>query len=188
MTERYARIMTGRGKSNPTVIGEVIFRSLPMSNHWWVGQGDTDLAELRRIPSQHVSEVTFPEGTVYRLEPSGWGTVVAVENGEERGRITRRSWWGRAWDLTAVTFGYQLTSDPIPRRWTLRVGNEPVGRLSGTLFSYNLVRAQADVAIPVLALALCWHVLARPWEAAAAPGSLVPRRYEQGRPSLGVEG
>ncbi len=69
-----------------------------------------------------------------------------------------------------------MTSDILPRRWTLRVGNEPVGRFAGTPFSYNRLRVHTDVAVPVLPLALAWHVLARPWEAAAAPGSLVPQR------------
>jgi hypothetical protein len=173
--------------SSNVVSGEIRFVSRPFSNRWWLMAGDQDVAELRRIPRDHVSEVELTDGTRYRLEPEGWGTVVAVENGAERGRIIRRSWWGRAWDLISPTFGYALTSDLLPRRWSLRVGNEPVGRLEGTLFSYNRLRVHADVGVPVLPLVMSWHVLARPWEAAAAPGSLVARPAPE-QPTLGVDG
>jgi hypothetical protein len=90
--------------------------------------------------------------------------------------VERRSWWGRRWDLFGPSFACALTSDPLPRRWSLRYGNEPVGRLAGTLFSYNRLTVHTDVAVPTVSLALAWHVLARPWEAAAAPGALVPVR------------
>jgi hypothetical protein len=77
-------------------------------------------------------------------------------------------------------------SDPLPRRWSLRFGSEPVGRLAGGLLSYNHLAVHTDLAVPVVALALTWHVLARPWEAAAAPGALVPQRaptaYRMARP------
>ncbi|MCJ7724855.1 MAG: hypothetical protein MUP76_00495 [Acidimicrobiia bacterium] len=138
---------------------------------------------MRRIPRQHVSEVSLDDGTNIRLEPDGWGTVVAREGDKEWGRIVRRSWWGRRWDLISPTFGYTITSDPLPRRWTIRVGNEPVGRLSGGLLSYNRLTVQADVAVSVLPLVMSWHVLARPWEAAAAPGALVPPGRPGDRPS-----
>jgi hypothetical protein len=156
--------------------GESRFLSFPFSNEWVLAQGDRSVATLRRFPRRHTSTVRLGDGRTFELEPQGWGTVVALEGDTERGRITRRSWWGRAWDLTSVSFGYGLTSDLVPRRWTLRVGNEPVGRFAGTPFSYNRLRVTTDVAVPVLPLALAWHVLARPWEAAAAPGSLVPQR------------
>ena len=111
-----------------------------------------------------------------------------MEQDKEWGRIVRRSWWGRRWDLVSPTFGYTLTSDPMPRRWTIRVGNEPIGRLSGGLFSYNRLTVHTDVAVQALPLVLAWHVLARSWEAASAPGSLVPYDPQRGRPTLGVDG
>ena len=105
----------------------------------------------------------------------------------ERGRITRRSWWGRSWDLESPTFAFALTSDLMPRRWTLRIGNEPVGHLSGGLLSYNRLTVRTDVAVQVLPLVLAWHVLARPWEAAAAPGSLIPHGSQLENPAAGAE-
>ncbi len=171
------------------VSGEALFTSTPFSNRWELRAGGERLAALRRRPTQHVSEAHLIDGRSLILQPTEWGTVTAVEGGQEWGRIVRRSWWGRRWDLESPTFGYVLTSDPIPRRWTLRVGNEPVGRLSGGALSYNRLRVQTDVAVQVVPLILAWHVLARPWEAAAAPGSLVARDGGgEERPTLGVDG
>lgn len=156
------------------VSGESIFLSHPFSNQWSLWHRGEPIAEMRRIPRQHVSEVSLEDGIRIRLEPDGWGTVVAREDGKEWGRIVRRSWWGRQWDLVSPTFGYTITSDPLPRRWTMRVGNEPIGSLTGGPLSYNRLKVNTDVAVQVLPLVMSWHVLARPWEAASAPGSLVP--------------
>jgi hypothetical protein len=184
--------MAERRSPSPVVVGECRFDSRIFSNVWRLLHQGQVVARMRRVPSRHLSVVELSDGTEYRLEPRGWGTVVALQDDAERGRITRRSWWGRSWDLTSTGFAYGLVSDPMPRRWTLRVGNEPVGRLAGTLWSYNQLRVQVDVAVPVLALVLAWHVLARPWEAAAAPGSLVPAGAAapapQRRPQFGADG
>jgi hypothetical protein len=69
-----------------------------------------------------------------------------------------------------------LTSDPIPRRWTMRVGGHPVAQIAGTMWSYNKVTVVPVFALPVHAVLLSWHVLARPWEAAATPRVLLPQR------------
>ncbi|MBU1226411.1 MAG: hypothetical protein KJ698_04230 [Actinobacteria bacterium] len=169
------------------VSGECRFTSPPFSNTWALWCRGERLATMTRRPRQHTSDVSLADGGEIRLQPDGWGTVVALENGSELGRIVRRSWWGRRWDLISPAFGYVLTSDPMPRHWTIRVGNEPVGRLSGGLLSYNRLTVEADVGIQVLALVMAWHVLARPWEAAAAPGSLVPadRAHHRTAPGFG---
>lgn len=158
----------------PIVVGSCRFRSAPFSNRWELLQGEERLALLQRIPTRHVSEVALPGRIRAELQPQGWGTVVALSDGEELGRVERTSWLGRSWDLVTPTFSCRLTSDPLPRRWSLRIGTEPVGRLSGGLLSYNRLEVHTDVAVPVIGLALAWHVLARPWEAAAAPVSLLP--------------
>ena len=160
----------------PTVVGPCRFESALMSNRWRLLQGTKVLAELQRVPSRHVSLLRLADGTGLELRPTGWGTVVAVHGDTEVGRVVRRSWWGRRWQLTGPGFACDLTSDPLPRRWSLRFGSEPVGRLSGTALSYNRLAVHTDLAVPVVSLALAWHVLARPWEAAAAPGALVPAR------------
>jgi hypothetical protein len=158
----------------PVVIGDCRFSSGFMSNRWFLTRGDDMLAEMRRIPSRHVSEVLLADGTIYEIRPEAWGTVVAISDEAELGRIVRTSWWGRSWDLTGPGFACALTSDPLPRRWSLRIGTEPVGRLKGSPLSYNRLAVHTDVAVPVSGLTLAWHILVRPWEAAAAPVALVP--------------
>jgi len=171
---------------SPTVVGSCRFESQLMSNRWRLLQDRKVLAELQRVPSRHVSLLRLADGTSVELRPAGWGTVVALQGEAELGRVVRRSWWGRRWQLSGPGFACDLTSDPRPRRWSLRFGTEPIGRLSGAALSYNRLTVHTHLAVPVVALALAWHVLARPWEAAAAPGALVPGRapspYQAVRP------
>jgi hypothetical protein len=157
------------------VIGEAEFTSRAFSNQWQVLARDELQATLKRDPSRHTSSGRLADGSVIELAPDGWGTVVATVGGDERGRIVRTSWWGRSWDLTADGFACELRSDPLPRRWSIRVGSEPVGRMAGGAFSYNHLDVHTDIGVPLVGLILFWHVLARPWEQAAAPGSLVAR-------------
>ncbi len=174
--------MNERVVRNPVVFGDCRFESSFLSNLWRLIHQDSVIAELRRVPSRHITMLRLPEDEPIELRPEGWGTVVASDaTGNERGRIERQSWWGRRWEISGSGFACVLTSDPRPRRWTMRLGTEPVARLSGTAWSYNRLSVHTDVAVPVTALALAWHVLARPWEAAAAPGALVPARRESFR-------
>ncbi len=174
--------MNGRVVRNPVVIGDCRFESRFFSNRWRLVQRDAVIAELRRMPSRHMTMLHLPDQQPVELRPARWGTVIAADpDGNERGRIERQSWWGRRWEISGSGFACALTSDPLPRRWTLRFGTEPVARLSGTPWSYNQLAVHTDVAVPVTALALAWHVLARPWEAAAAPGALIPVRRESFR-------
>jgi hypothetical protein len=158
----------------PAVVGTCRFESALMSNRWRLLQDRTVLAEAQRVPTRHISILRLADGTGLELRPAGWGTVVALAGEQEVGRIVRRSWWGRRWQLSGQGFACDLVSEPLPRRWSLRFGSEAVGRLSGGLLTYNHLQVHTDLAVPVVSLALAWHVLARPWEAAAAPGALVP--------------
>jgi hypothetical protein len=163
--------------TRPQLIGTHHFHSRLFSNFWILVRDDEVVARIRRIPSIHVSRVTFPDGGKLELVPAGWGAVVAEGDAEEA-RIDRESWWGRSWRVSGKGFSYDLTSDHLPRRWTLRVGGHPVARLAGTMWSYNRLVVEPDFSLPVHAVLLSWHVLARPWEAAAAPRVLVPQRGE----------
>ncbi len=64
------------------------------------------------------------------------------------------------------------------------VGGSSVAELSGSFVSYNRVRVESNIGVPLIAVLLGWHVIARPWEAAAEPGGLVPapRRSTPGNP------
>ena len=135
----------------------------------------TLLAEMRRYPRLHVSTVRWEDGTAWILEPDGWGVVKALDTERnEMGRVTRLSWMGRRWQLTAPQWSYDLISDPIPRRWHMAVGGATVAGISGSLVSYNTVTIDTVISVPATAVILAWQVIARPWEAAAAPRGLVP--------------
>jgi hypothetical protein len=158
----------------PALTGTARFDSAMFSNEWRLISNDREVARLRRVPTRHTSVVALERDRRFDIRPEGWGTVVAFEGDQERYRIERRSWLGHRFEVSGSGFAAEVTSDLTPRRWTIRVGGEPVGRIAGTLWSYNVIEAHADIAVPVGALALMWHVLARPWEAASAPGVLRP--------------
>ena len=158
----------------PVVVGSCEFDSHLFSNRWRLTKDDETLAELRRDPTRHTSSGVLADGTRLELTPEGWGTVIVTADGMQLGRIDRRSWWGRRWEISGTGFGCDLTSDPMPRRWTYRLGGEPIGWLAGGLLSYNRLEVETDVSMPVHAIVLSWHVLARPWEAASTPRVLVP--------------
>lgn len=155
------------------VLGDARLRSPMFSDRWVMTAHGEVIAELVRHPRLHTSSVMTTEGT-FVLVPREWGTVVAYLDEQERARIERASWWGRRWELKSTEFSMSLTSDPMPRRWTLRVGNEPMGRLAGGWLTYNRLDVHTDLSVPIIGIALAWHVVARPWEQASAPRSLVP--------------
>ena len=156
------------------ISGEAELTSRWFSNRWELRAGGQVLASLRRLGRIHVSTVTLPDGSRWTLEPAGLSTVRAVEDPDrEFARITRRSWWGRRWEVAGPRFAYSLVSDPRPRRWRFEVGGSTIAVVSGSLVSYNTVHVAAQLALPLPALLLGWHVIARPWEAAAAPRGLV---------------
>jgi hypothetical protein len=160
----------------PSIVGSCRFDSRTFSNRWTLHRDGQVIAELRRDPTRHTSSGMFADGTSFVLVPNGWGTVEILVEGSPIGRIDRRSWWGRRWEIGGSGFGCDLTSDPLPRRWTFRLGGEPIARLAGGLISYNRLDVVTHMTLPAHAVILAWHVLARPWEAAAAPRSLVPDR------------
>ena len=160
----------------PVVVGNCLFDSGMFSNRWTLSHGSDPLAEVQRDPRHHTSHGVLADGTRIDLAPDGWGSVALMANGAPLGQIDRRSWWGRRWEISSAGFACDLTSDPMPRRWKFRIGGEPIGSLAGTMWSYNRLAVHTDISTPVHALVLAWHVLARPWEAAAAPRSVMPDR------------
>ena len=155
------------------LLGQVRFDSGFLSDEWRLSSSHGLIGRFRRYPSLHLSRGWIGD-TPIELRPDGWGTVVFLEAGHEAGRIIRRSWLGRRWDLTGSGFGCELVSEPLPRRWTLRIGGHPIAAIAGTAWSYNRLRINADISVPAWALALVWHVVVRPWEAAAEPRTLRP--------------
>jgi hypothetical protein len=159
------------------VYGELQLRSPWFSNRWRLVQADKELARITRLGRIYVSTVEMPDGTRWLQQPCGTGVVQAVdEAGNEFARITRRSWIGRRWDVTSPFFGYELVSDPRPRRWHIQVGGASAATMTGSPVSYNHVDVAASIGVPLAAVLLGWHVVARPWEAATEPRGLIPVR------------
>jgi hypothetical protein len=156
------------------VYGQGQLRSPLGSNRWRLFANDDELALLRRQGRLHISRVLLPSGEEATLAPDERSAVAALdENGNELARITRTSWFGRRWEITSQKWAYELVSDPRPRRWHVTVGGTSVAQMTGSLFSYNRVTIDAPLGVPLLVVALAWHVIARPWEAAAAPATLI---------------
>jgi hypothetical protein len=157
-----------------TVSGTAYLDSPFMSSLWRLVDGNSEVAQLRRLGRLHISKVFLPNGEEAVLTPHGQSVVLALDpDGGELARITRTSWFGRSWDVTSKRWAYELKSDPWPRRWQITVGGTSVAQISGSLVSYNKVNIEAPLGAPILVVALAWHVIARPWEAAAAPGTLI---------------
>ncbi|MEA2002088.1 MAG: hypothetical protein U9N84_09435 [Actinomycetota bacterium] len=162
------------------VYGTAELLSALMSNKWRLVSAGEDVAQLIRSGRLHISRIAVPNGEEAVLTPHEHSVVHALDpEGNELARITRTSWLGRNWEVTSKSWVYELVSDRRPRRWHVTVGSTPVAQISGSLVSYNRVKVEAPLGIPILVLALSWHVIARPWEAAAAPGTLLAAAGQQ---------
>ncbi len=164
------------------ILGHAELRSLPISPEWTLTVDGAEIAKMRRFPRQRLSSVRMSDGSVWTVLPSGWGVVRAMEEDEEIARITRRSWFGRRWDIETIGFAVELVSRPAPRRWSMTVGGQPIAEIAGSLLSYNRIDFDAMLNVPVVAVVLAWQVIARPWEQAAHPLALVPAQVRP--PSL----
>jgi len=157
------------------VVGDAQLTSALFSNRWQLTQRGTVLAELTRLGKIYVTTANLGEAGNLIMEPAGQGTVRAVgDDGKEMARIVRRSWLGRRWEISGLGYNYDLLSDPRPRRWHLAIANAPVTNIAGSYLSYNHVEINSSLAVPIPAILLSWHVVARPWEAVAEPRGLVP--------------
>lgn len=166
-------VMADRGLFG-TVYGAAELRSPFMSNRWRLLSNGEEVATLRRLGRLHISRIYTPDGGEAVLAPHEQGTVIALDtDGRELARITRTSWLGRSWEIASQRWAYELRSDPRPRRWHFTVGGTSVAQVTGSLVSYNKVKIDAPLGVPLLVVALAWHAVARPWEAAAAPATLI---------------
>ena len=157
------------------IYGSARMRSPWFSNKWVLTDSEgIPLAYARRHGRIHVSTAELSDGRLLVLEPHGNGIVRARDDGGEVARIARTSWWGRHWELSSADFAFDLVSHPVPRRWHLMLGSMAMATISGSPISYNGVKVEAPIAVPTLAVLMSWHVIARPWEAAAEPRTLIP--------------
>lgn len=157
------------------ILGHATMASPWFSSIWTLRNDDAEVARIQRLGRIYASRVRLQDGRQWLIEPCGEGIVHLLdEDLNETARITRRSWLGRRWDITATNFSYELLSRPAPRRWQIGVGGAPIAEIQGSPLSYNRVDIEAQLNLPVEAVLLAWHVVARPWEAAAAPRGLIP--------------
>ncbi|CAN5446472.1 MAG: hypothetical protein ACR2JP_00590 [Acidimicrobiia bacterium] len=154
------------------VTGVLEMRSPLFSSDWSLRQHGAELASIRRRRYTSVVDITHGDRIV--IEPVAQGTVRAITGNKEVARITRESWLGRRWEVTGPGFTYDLVSQAKPRRWRLTLANGQISELEGGFGSYNKVRIVNQVAVPLAAVLLSWHVVARPWEAVAEPQIFLP--------------
>lgn len=157
-----------------TILGYAEMTSHFFSNEWRLEQDDQRIARMRRYPRQRTSRVLLDDDTMWEMKPRGWGTVVIFEDDKQFAQIDRRSWWGRLWEIRSPGYALDLVSHPLPRRWRLAIGGEPIAEMSGSMVSYNRLRMNASIGVPVAAALLAWQVVVRPWEAASFPVGKVP--------------
>ncbi len=144
-------------------------RSPLFSRTWELRQNDAVIAVAHRSVWRRTSEVALPDGREWLIRPSGWGIVELLERESALARAERHNWLGRVWDVTGQSFGYELRARSMAlRRWSLELGGGAIARLSGGVASFNRLRVEADLPIPLEAVMLSWHVIVRAWEAAAA--------------------
>lgn len=172
------------------VYGHVQLRSPWFSNRWRLLRDDgTEVLRMQRLGRVYTTIVTQADDTEWVLDPHGAGVVRALDDdGKEFARVVRRSWIGRRWDLLSPAWNYELVSHPRPRAWSIDIGGASAAEIRGSLVSYNKVDVNAMIGVPLAAVLLGWHVIARPWEAIAEPAELIPGRVpeesEDGRPDL----
>jgi len=144
-------------------------RSTLFSRAWELRKDGALIAVGRKHVWQRTSEIELTDGRHWIISPGGWGMVELTERDEVLARAARQTWLGRAWDLTGESFGYELRARSMTlRRWSIELGGGEVARLDGGVASFNRLRIQADLPVPLEAVMLSWHIIVRAWEAAAS--------------------
>ncbi len=159
----------------PSIAGQAALVSPLFSSRWRLVQDGRVIADLRRLGRIYVTTADLGPAGRLVMEPAGQGTVRAMDDeGREVAKIVRTSWLGRSFEITGSGYQYDLVSDRRPRRWHIAIAGAPITEIAGSLLSYNNVMVNSSLAVPVPAVLLAWHVVARPWEAAAEPRGLLP--------------
>lgn len=150
------------------VKGPIRARSPFLSRVWVFSGPDGNLATVRRSVKDRSSDISLPDGTEWRIEPGGWGRLILKEGEMTIGEATRESLSGRSWQVSGQTYGYELGVDSmIRRRWSLGPSGSPIATLHGGTVSFNTMRIETGLPVPLEALMLSWHPIVRAWEAAS---------------------
>jgi len=144
-------------------------RSAFLSRDWELRKDGGLIAVARRQVWRRTSEVELSDGRHWLISPAGWGTVELTERDDVLARGQRLTWIGRAWDLSGESFAYELRAQSMAlRKWTIELGGGPVAHLHGGIASFNRVRIETNLPVPLEAIMLSWHIIVRAWEAAAS--------------------
>jgi len=144
-------------------------RSTLFSRAWELRKDGALIAVASRRVWRRTSEIELSDGRQWLISPSGWGIVELTARDEVLAKAERANWLGRAWDLTGESFGYDLRAQSMAlRKWTIELGGGPVARLDGGVASFNRLRIEANLPVPLEAVMLSWHIIVRAWEAAAS--------------------
>jgi len=151
-------------RSSPFLKGQATIRSPLFSRTWTVAQGGEVLATAHRAVWRRTSTVQLVDGSTWEISPAGWGILEVRSGDDSLGVAERTNLFGR--------FGYVLSArSMLLRKWTIDLGDHPVGRLTGGTFSFNRIDVDAGSGIPLEVIMLSWHIIVRAWEAAAAAGA-----------------
>lgn len=154
------------------VKGPIQARSPLFSRVWEFATPDERLATVTRNIRRRTSTIELADGTTWTIEPDGWGRLALVENGQTIATAQREGATGRTWTVSGQAFSYELGVDSmLLRRWHLGPSGSTIATLHGGALSFNTMRIETGLAIPLEAIVLSWHPIVRAWEAAATLGS-----------------
>ncbi len=144
-------------------------RSAFLSRDWELRKDGGLIAVGRRQVWRRTSEVELSDGRHWLISPAGWGTVQLTERDDVLARGERLNWIGRAWDLSGESFAYELRAQSMAlRKWAIELGGGQVAQLSGGVASFNRLRIETNLPVPLEAIMISWHIIVRAWEAAAS--------------------
>jgi hypothetical protein len=156
-------------RSSPFLKGSATIRSPLFSRTWTARQGDTVIATAHRSVWRRTSRVVLADETIWDIVPAGWGKLEIRSGTSVLGVAERLNWLGRRWTIDSQRFGYMLSArSMLLRRWTIDLGDHPVGSLRGAAFSFNRIDVDAGSGIPLEVIMVSWHIVVRAWEAAAS--------------------
>jgi len=151
------------------VTGPIHARSPLFSRVWQFTGPSGPLGEATRSVRRRSSTITLIDGTEWTVLPQAWGHLVLVQAGQRIGDATRESRSGRIWRVSGQSFSYELgVESMLRRRWQLGPSGSPIATIHGGAISFNTIRVETGLPVPLEAIMLAWHPIVRAWEAAAA--------------------
>lgn len=114
--------------------------------------------------------MTLADGTEWWIAHDGWDDIVVYDAADTRiAHAHRKDVLGRTWDLDVGRTSFELACESmLRRRWTLGPPGAPFASVHGGMVSFNSMRIETGLSIPIGSALLAWQIIVRSWEAAAA--------------------